>query len=98
MQELLGRWCSGQELNFGSSSGEWDHEMEVIPDGPCGDGLGFIKRIVPVTDTKTLNLIGVDQRVIQFCATMEGFVHNKGVCVVGDGVIPGCSSGNNRNI
>ena len=65
---------------------------------PNGDGPGFVKRVVAAIDTKTPHLVGVDQGVIQFCATTEGFIHNQNVCLVGDRVIPGCLAGNNRNI
>ena len=29
---------------------------------------------------------------------MEGFIHNQNMCLVGGGVIPGCSSRNHRDI
>ena len=62
MQKFFGCGCPGNKLDLGSNCGEWNGE--IMLDRPNGDGLGFIKRIVPAIDTKTPHLVGVDWGVI----------------------------------
>ena len=96
MQEFLRCWGFGKELDFCSSGGKWDGEIMI--DRPGRDGPGFIKGVIPTINTKTSNLVGGDGGVIQFGATMKRLIHNQNTCLVGSRVIPGCSTGSNRDI
>ena len=55
---------------------------------PNGDGSGCVKRIIPMINTKTPDLVGVDEGVIQFRATVKGFIHDQNVCLPSSRIIP----------
>ena len=93
MWEFLCCGCPGKKLDFCSGSVEWDGE--IMFNRPDRDGPGFVKGIVPMMNAKTLHLIGVDWRVIQFGAMMKCLVHNQNACLVCDRVIPSSRTGSN---
>ena len=96
MQKFLRCWCLGKELDLGSDGRKWNDWARI--NWSNGNGPRRVKRVIPSISAKALNLIGVDQRVIQVGAMMKSLIHNQNVCLVGGRVIPGCSSGNNRDV
>ena len=62
MEEFFLGWRPGQELHFGSHRGKLDGHTTV--QRADGDGPGFIKRIIPVINSKAPDLIGIEQGVI----------------------------------
>ena len=67
-------------------------------DGPCGDGPGFVKGIIPMINAETLDLVGIDQGVIQFGATTEGFINDQNVGLPSHWIVPGSGAGHDWHI